>query len=228
RVLDSNQLGVPLFEHTVLADVDGDGLPEHIVGYGNLVNALKHDGSQAAGWPQNVAPNNESLGLVFEAPAVGDVDGDGAPEVVAATLDGRIWVWEGDGVLKAGWPQQRNEFDRNNVTLADVDGDDTLEIVLAEDEDGLDVIRSDGSSLPGFPVNPGSDLSGGVTVADLDGDGDAEIVGALADFGGPYVLFAYDHTGQPLPGFPLTVGDAAKRPSFPVVGDLDDDGDLEI
>src|SRR5690606_18729390 len=140
RVLDSNQLGVPLFEHTVLADVDGDGLPEHIVGYGNLVNALKHDGSQAAGWPQNVAPNNESLGLVFEAPAVGDVDGDGAPEVVAATLDGRIWVWEGDGVLKAGWPQQRNEFDRNNVTLADVDGDDTLEIVLAEDEDGLDVI----------------------------------------------------------------------------------------
>src|SRR5690606_28158380 len=77
-------------------------------------------------------------------------------------------------------------------------------------------------------VNPGSDLSGGVTVADLDGDGDAEIVGALADFGGPYVLFAYDHTGQPLPGFPLTVGDAAKRPSFPVVGDLDDDGDLEI
>jgi hypothetical protein len=70
-------------------------------------------------------------------------------------------------------------------------------------------------------------VSGAATVADLDRDGDMEIVASL-DGGGDYLLFAFDHRGRPLRGFPQTVAPVSNEGCYPVVGDLDDNGDLEI
>jgi subtilisin family serine protease len=224
-VLDNGGEFVPIAEHAVVADLDGDGRAENIVAYGRQVNVFRHDGTQLPGWPQTVDPNNTPSAIVWEAPAVGDVNGDKSLDVVVPGNDGMLWVWHKNGVVHAGFPQQR-AFARHDVTLADVDRNGRLDIVLTDFVNGIDVLRGDGSSLPGFPV-AAFGLTGPATAADLDRDGDIEIVAALS-FDGPFDLVAFSHTGQPLPGFPLNVSSTSSSGAHPVVGDLNDDGDLEI
>jgi subtilisin family serine protease len=222
---NGGEIGVPIAEHAVVADLDGDGRAENIVGYGRQVNVFQHDGSQLPGWPQTVNPDGVPSAIVWEAPAVGDVNGDDKPDVVVPANDGRLWVWHANGVVHDAFPQQR-AFARHDVTLADVDRNGRLDIVLTDFLNGVDVIRGDGTSLPGFPV-PAFGLTGPATAADLDNDGDIEIVAALSN-DGPFDLVAWSHTGAPLPGFPVNVAPTSARGAHPVVGDLNDDGDLEI
>jgi hypothetical protein len=82
------------------------------------------------------------------------------------------------------------------------------------------------SQLPGFPVTMGSlDTFApwrGVALADLTGDGYLEIIGSSTDS----QVYAWDHTGALLPGFPVsTIGWAQNAPA---VGDVTGDGNLEI
>jgi hypothetical protein len=72
-----------------IADVDGDGQAEVIQGSGAyLLRAYAGDGTTPAGWPKF------THGWLVASPAPGDVDGDGMLEVVAATREGRLYIWE--------------------------------------------------------------------------------------------------------------------------------------
>ncbi len=81
-----------------IGDINGDGKPEIVVGTGNywnssnngtgvspahVVYAFKCDGNQASGWPVAVD------GQVATSPAIGDIDGDGTPDVVVT--DNNSW-----------------------------------------------------------------------------------------------------------------------------------------
>jgi len=112
----------------------------------------------------DTAPNNVPCG--FDAPMVGDMNGDGTPEIVV-----RFVIAHADGTVvrrirdagSASWPY---------ITLADIDGDMDLELVAsnaAYDYDGTPVWdRSEGAeALPG---------SGWLAVADLDLNGTPEVV----------------------------------------------------
>ena len=65
-----------------MGDINGDGKPEIVIGtgtfYPNRTHAVQRymHRRQAAGWPVAVE------GEVFTSPALGDLDGDGIPEVV--------------------------------------------------------------------------------------------------------------------------------------------------
>ena len=115
----------------------------------------------------DTAPNDVPCG--FDAPMVGDMNGDGTPEIVV-----RFVIAHADGTVVrrirdergASWPY---------MTLADVDGDMDLELVSSNG-----VYNYDGTAVwerivdaPGRLALPGS---GWLAVADLDIDGDAEIV----------------------------------------------------
>jgi hypothetical protein len=76
----------------IVADIDGDDLPEALQGTGVYdVHAVDINGAEAAGWPKF------TNGWMVQSPAVGDVDGDGLLEVIGSTREGRLFVWNTSG-----------------------------------------------------------------------------------------------------------------------------------
>jgi len=55
---------------------------------GYLLHAFEHAGGEAGDFPKFTG------GWIFSAPAAGDIDGDGVPELVAMTREGYLFVWE--------------------------------------------------------------------------------------------------------------------------------------
>lgn len=225
----TDALGIPLNEHTVLADMNDDGSHENVIAYGRNVNVYLHDGTQLPGWPRAVNADGDASAFLLESPAVGNIDDDGGVELVVPATNGKIFAYDSDGALQPGWPVQRVSGSLHDVSLVDVDRNGRLDVVLAELQTGnIEVLRGDGTTLPGFPVSAGMGISGGIAAADLDEDEDIELVGLIAGFFAPCTLVAYDDQGQPLPGFPVVAGNVATQGAYAVLGDIDDDGDREI
>ena len=219
--------------HTLVGDIDGDAMLEILttaLAYGPLY-AWKADGTPVPGWPVLDLP-----GTVY--PALGELD---TASLGSELVDGHYESWispnlaarRGSGLLLPGWPKLVN-FVASPASLADVDGDGIDEIFTEQEDGQIHAYRADGASLVGWP--PVEPVTGGQerhtsAIADLDGDGDLEIVTASgstsgATFGGIY-LFAYHHDGSRVSGFPVAVRGGYAN-TFPVIGDVDGDGQLEI
>ncbi len=133
----------PILASPTLADLDGDGQPEILLTtYGSGGNAYgggtiwvwRGDGSVFPGWPFEI-----TTGPVPGGVAVGDVDDDGAPDVVAAGWGG-IYALHADGTLMPGWPYSTYAY--SPPTLVDLDGDGPLEIAIAGDLPALTRLAS--------------------------------------------------------------------------------------
>jgi hypothetical protein len=174
-----------------LADIDGDNQNDLIVATSDgIVHAYHRDGSEVAGWPVHGDPlplhtgghaftsgeisDTASYGAFLASPAVTDMDHDGAPEVVAADMQGKVYVWNSDGSLK--FKREANiDFSGKPITpfvnvrkghrfrtqhgfigspvLADLDGNGgNLEVIAANMDRHVYAWHADGSSVSGFPV----------------------------------------------------------------------------
>lgn len=175
----------------------------------------------------------------YASPAVADLDGDGAPEVVASAssvvaLDGAT------GALRwrVASGHDRSEPGASNVgrtwpgiVVADVDGDGALEIATAHGGGWASVYDADGFFEAGWPRRPVAAELRGLTVADLDGDGPMELVVSAAR-SDPVNTWVLEHDGSTRPGWPQLVG----GPGFAwgvyndntAVAELDGDPELEI
>ncbi len=98
-----------------LADVDGDGRAEVLQGSGAyLLHAFRADGSEPPGFPKF------THGWLIATPSAGDVDGDGLIEVIAATREGRLYVWNTPArATTAAIPWQGFGGDRRNTQNLD-------------------------------------------------------------------------------------------------------------
>ena len=82
-------------------------------------------GGDIAGWPVSL-PSHSFL----TAPALGDVNGDGATDVVAGSKDGNIRAYNGDG--KTLWTRNIGDTDYvGSPIIADTDGAGTPEVIVA-------------------------------------------------------------------------------------------------
>lgn len=219
-----------------IADLDGDGRQEIVVGTGTTfhnvctqggVIVLNDQGQVRSGWPQLAddwgVPPAGCRDSIFATPALGDLDQDGDLEIVAGGFDKRIYAWQHTGALLPGFPIDSVHLDRlgwdnlngrlgdtiwGSPALADVDADGYLDIVISTDEGNLD-----------------SNLYGG---AETYGEWSCPYAlppGWMPGYcgGSVYVL---DRFGQRLPGFPRFVHETIQ--SAPAVHDLNDDGWQEI
>jgi len=162
--------------YLTVADLDGDGKKEILVGSGDEVVVFEPDGSVRPGWPQSVA-TPETLGVASAqgSPIVADVAGDAAPEVI--TTDGiSLFVWSADGVLLPGFPRVVGAFDGAGygwITAADLNGDGKDEIICSS-WGVSQAFFGDGTQVPGW--DPFQDTGDGpVAVGDVFGDGRIEV-----------------------------------------------------
>jgi hypothetical protein len=231
-----------VFSTPALADLDGDGRTDYVMGTdaspggpvdhrGGVLRAMRGDGTLL--WEFRT---NE---IIRSSPAVGDVDGDGTPEVVFGTGDywgargsasdhTALFVLERNGAL-----QRRIDTGGNTAAspaLADVDGDGRRDVVLGTGTrngvaaTGGRVVAYDGRTgaqlLSTPPGNAPEDIIGSVSAADVDGDGRQDVL--VGTGSGVYVRSG---TGQQLASF--NVGQVSYQ-NTPGVGDVDRDGALDV
>lgn len=181
-------------------------------------------------------------------PAVGDVTGDGIPDIVVGygsndnpvgspggiraytRAGGLIWGRALDGTPRSF----RNEV-VGAPAIGDVDGDGQAEVAFGAFDAYAYVVKgSDGTNEAGWPVDVRDTIWSSPALHDLDLDGKLEVIlGVDAHLEGPPhntpdggCLHVWRSTGARYDGFPVCVDQTIF--SAPAVGDIDGDGKPEI
>jgi hypothetical protein len=193
-----------------LANLDGD--PQLEIVTGNGWDPTFGDGSQ----PLHVTLWNHdgSIGkrhnidaVVFEsAPAIGDITGDGAPEIVVGTNPfsnltrgntNKIFAYDANLNLLPGFPVESRDAQFNQVaspgaiSLADVSGDGKADILFGTTWD-VRAINGSGQYLSSLVIHGTGPFSGQPAVADIDNDNNLELVFAAAKGFSPGVVHKID------------------------------------
>ena len=233
-------------------DVNGDGIPDLIIGTGPGTQARVRilDGTNDAPLYESF-PFEDFTGGVFVS--VGDVNGDLRPDIVVTPDQGggpRVQVVSGVGFQKIVdffGIDDVNFRGGARAAVGDLNGDGIGDLVVAAGfGGGPRVAAYDGRSLPlGTPIKLFNDffafeqsLRNGVYVAsgDVDGDGFGDIVLGGGPGGGPRViaisgrtLITNGATSQQLLIANFFAGDPNSRGGVPVaVANLDNDNKFDI
>lgn len=190
-----NMFGPPL-----PADLDGDGDLEIILGHwdssASYAECYHHNGEQYGSFPILIATDSQLLYM-----ALGDVNGDSIPELVALENDlpGDYRVFAIDIVSEEvlpGWPFNVVGWPEGFPAIADVDGDGRQDVCFVTDGGELYAVSSDGLLIDGYPKQMASPAVSGVAAGDIDGDGLFELVAATWDGW----VYAWDTPSQALAG----------------------------
>lgn len=199
-----------------LADFNGDGTPEIVVGSrrssgsNGFLHILRANGTPYPGW-------NPDLGFYGgSAYAIADLDRYGTLEIVVA-IHGKLSVYHADGRIMPGWP--KDVYVNALPALGDIDGDGDLEIVVAG-SGNLQAFHHTGFPVRGWPVSIGSYM-GNPVIGNLDNTGTSEIM--IGDGNGYVHVFRAD--GSYASGWPKLLSTYATEPIF---ADLDGNGTKEI
>jgi hypothetical protein len=244
-----------------VADLDRDGRPEIIQGAGSTFVQNQHGGLvifEATGHARcrwEGADNMRVWGMVpsadgwaegvFATPAIGDVDGDGFPDIVFGGWDSYIHV------LNRNCQEIVPRFFNDDTiwsspSLYDVDGDGRMEIFTGGDSHAGPSEHHPGGIVraldwrPGglvqlWEVKPNEVVHSSVAIGDINGDGRLEVVHGAGDFylgqrgNNPdsFKVFAWHvEDGSPVPGWPQSTGGVTW--SSPVLADLTNDGIPEV
>ena len=207
------------------------------------ISVYRKDGTVLPGWPQYIG-GQSGTDWNWATPAVGDVDGDGSPEIVVNTLNGITWVWHADGseLLDGDNNPSTNgyfyfrpgaewEWGHSSPALYDLDHDGAKDIIFGcKAASGglyrLMALKYDGTDVPGFPYISHYKIDNSPAIGDLNGDGVMEIV--FYDWS--QRVYVVEEDGTDYPGFPVDYGIGSELSPGPCValGDMDADGQLEI
>ncbi len=171
---------------------------------------------------------NPAVGIQPFSVAVGDVDGDGDLDLLAAnSTDNTVSVRINDGTGSfSGGSNPTVGSTPYSVALGDVDGDGDLDLLTANyDANTVSVRRNDGNGTfsGGGTVSVGTNPFS-MAVGDIDGDADLDLL--AVNQGANTVSVRFNNGSGSFSGG-STVG-VGSTPYRVVVGDVDADGDLDL
>ena len=210
--------------NVTLVDMNGDGIEDIIFATDSKLYVYT---SQGLLWQKTI------IGTAIYPPSVGDVNGDGLPEIVQVTggspASGRIYVFDRQGNILPGWPVSYNSnWILCAPALSDLNGDGKMEIIVNEKANPVGkvhILNFDGTSYSAnWPVSLDGIPAITPSVADVDGDGQKEIIAYSTKS-----RFIFGLDGQLKSGFPLTT-DPNQSYSYqsPIIANLDGDNTKEI
>ncbi|HSB36125.1 MAG TPA: VCBS repeat-containing protein [Thermoanaerobaculia bacterium] len=250
------QLPSEIASSPAVADLDGDGFPDIVVGCGSNIDlnlaggvfAFRRDGSLIWQFSPRDTDGNGQPDHVWSTPALADLDGDGLADVAFGSWDHYIYALKGTtGNPLPGWPLWARDTVWSSAAVADLDGDGVPEIIIGADSNtqgppvnmqsggALWVLRANGSLFPGFPrfiTPPDGQAPVGIqsspAAGDIDGDGCPDIVVGTGVSTSPAekFLYAFRRDGSTLPGWPVPLN--AHGATSPALADLNGDGVLDV
>ncbi|HZM17103.1 MAG TPA: C25 family cysteine peptidase [Candidatus Krumholzibacteria bacterium] len=191
--LGGDPFGTVFASGICIADLERDGQREMVfLESSGRLHAMHTDGSELPGFP--VGGIQALSGSVVPSPALGNLQGDGALEIVVGGSDGRIHVFDAHGIALLPQPFFSGAVSESSPLLGDVDGDGEIEILFGNENAVLHAWNLDGSEVDGFPIALGAELRATPTLEDVNGDGNADLLAqswegriTLWDLGVPWV-----------------------------------------
>ncbi len=232
-----NELTDPSANSPTVGDIDGDGDLDVVVGNDHLY-AWQFDGrevldgdGQALTWGV-LTP----LGEDFIGPAaLADFNNDGVIDIAAAAYTSKqMFIFDGAGHPLPGWPKPTVDMVRASVAIGNIDGVGGFEVIAIDQEAYVYAWHADGTEVVDGDANPATigvfrrlpDTNQlqyqSPAVADIDGDGKDEVIIAAQD----KKLYVLNEAGADKPGWPHVLENYAG--GGVAVGDIDNNGDLEI
>jgi hypothetical protein len=178
-----------------VADVNGDGTLDLIVGSGGMVGVLLGNGDGTFQTVQPYPTNGGGSASIF----VADVNSDGKPDLVVASYywnqDSMIIVLlgNGDGTFQPARSYASGGAGAQSVFVADLNGDGKLDVVVANcvktGEDcheppsgtatgnvGVLLGNGDGTFHPAVNYDSGASIAFSVVAAEVNGDGKLDLI----------------------------------------------------
>jgi hypothetical protein len=216
--------GISFFPTVVAPDLDLDGDPDLLYSDAHTAGLIvfENQGNGTFGAPVTFAPTVFSGGP--NALAVGDVTGDGWPDVVGTQQSNQGWtLWPSLGGGDLGTAKRFAAGEAAyDIDLADADGDGDLDpIIAARDSLEISVHWNPGDGEFALPRGTAVSPAGFFDHGDIDADGDLDIASAAGSI--EILRNRGDGTFPPVERLllPSPAGDVKLR-------DLDSDGDLDL
>ena len=236
----------------VVSDIDRDGYDEIIIYKGGeppKIFVYRQDGSLY--WSADVGTTGVAGGNLH-IPLVGDINNDGFDEIIAYNFkrdDGynsELFAFKYDGSILEGWPVLVPKDYHPTMLMADLNLDGTKEIVIkgndAWNETMIIVNNSGGIVSQWYLANVGwgATIASTPAIGNFDDDPELEIVAAspaegaggiwedgnFVGWNNTGVIHVYNMNGSDVDGWPVYTDGIIF--SSPAVGDVDNNGELEI
>ena len=157
-------------QHIVAGNINRDDAVDAIITVANEIRIVNTDGSLA--WVREV---DSTIG----APALGDLNSDGYPEIVA-TCKNIIYAFSYNGSLLSNYPLNLSKYNLFDPIVAepilgDVDNDGDPDIIVGLQSGAVYAFNYHGDIVSGFPLPSSFDISNACALGDMNGDGKIDL-----------------------------------------------------
>eukprot|EP00898_Chlorokybus_atmophyticus_P003628 jgi/Chlat1/4266/Chrsp29S04370 len=211
---DQTRFRAYIYSAPTVADLDGDGLYEIIVGTSvGFIYVLNSDGKPRENFPIQ-------MGEIQGQVAVADINDDGYLEIVACDILGNVaaFNWRGQEI----WERHVGSLIAQGATFGDVNGDGEVEVVFGTSSGHIYVLRGkDGTTVAPFPYKTHGRVMAQVLIVKLLNDRPQSHL-VVPSFDG----YVYLVDGAEACADTLDVGETAY--SMVLADDVDNNGYLDL